>query len=226
MQYPGGVGEEQAVKVVQDHEGGARDRLASDLRSANGDVRAGRGLLGSRDSGGAIFGNSNETSYGGPDGTRRGATLEVTRQGRGSGAIRAPGRHDDDDDENGASRTRRARRSTRGRESRNLKRPPVSPGGVTAKAWGIPRPGRSRRRPTSLKLHRSCSRAPRATGDGRTVGKAPLRWWSIQANLSRRVRPRERACVVPGPRSGRSDPRWTDRRGQPRLDGRHPGIPG
>ena len=45
------------------HEGGARGGLATCLRSEHGDVRVGRGLLGSQDSGGAIFGNSNETSY-------------------------------------------------------------------------------------------------------------------------------------------------------------------
>jgi len=49
------------------HEGGARGGLATCLRSDHGDVLAGRGLLGSQDSGGAIFGNSNETSYDRPE---------------------------------------------------------------------------------------------------------------------------------------------------------------
>ena len=50
------------------HEGGARGGLATRFRSDHGNVLAGRGLLGSRDGGGAIFGNSNETSYGRPEG--------------------------------------------------------------------------------------------------------------------------------------------------------------
>lgn len=57
------------------HEGGARGGLATRFRSGHGDVIAGRGLLGSRDSGGAIFGNSNETSYDSPEGCARRATV-------------------------------------------------------------------------------------------------------------------------------------------------------
>jgi hypothetical protein len=72
VQHPGRVGEEQTARVVQDHEGGTRGGLATCLRCGHGDVPAGRGLLGSRDSGGAIFGNSNETSYDPPEGWYRG----------------------------------------------------------------------------------------------------------------------------------------------------------
>lgn len=43
MQHPGRVEEEQAVKVVENHEGGTRDRLATGLRSEHGDVPAGVG---------------------------------------------------------------------------------------------------------------------------------------------------------------------------------------
>jgi len=35
------VEEEQAVRVVRNHEGGTRDRLAADLRSDHGNVEAG-----------------------------------------------------------------------------------------------------------------------------------------------------------------------------------------
>lgn len=116
VQHPGRVGEEQTVKVVQDHEGGARGGLATCLRSDHGDVLAGRGLLGSRDSGGAIFGNSSETSYDQPEGRRRerlvgrpsGDAARQVRHGGAHGAIRGSGSNDDDDDEYGASRARRA----------------------------------------------------------------------------------------------------------------------
>lgn len=62
MQYPERVEEEQTVKVVENHEGGTWDRLATDPRSGHGFVSRRSGLLGSQDGEGAIFGNSDETS--------------------------------------------------------------------------------------------------------------------------------------------------------------------
>lgn len=47
--------------MVQNHEGGTRDRSATDLRSEGGNADAGRELFCSRNRGGAIFGNSKQT---------------------------------------------------------------------------------------------------------------------------------------------------------------------
>jgi len=58
VKYPSRAEKEIFAKVVKNHEGGARVGLATLLRSDDGNVDAGCGLLGSRYGGGAIFGNS------------------------------------------------------------------------------------------------------------------------------------------------------------------------
>jgi len=64
VKYPGRVEKEKTVQVVRDHEGGTRIRLATWFRDEGGNVGVGSGLLGSQYSGGAIFGNSKQTSTG------------------------------------------------------------------------------------------------------------------------------------------------------------------
>lgn len=144
-QYPGRVGEEQTVTVVQNHEDGARVRLAAWLRNANGNVSVASGLLSSQYSGGAFFENSEETSYDGPEGFW-GFTLsgsgkvgcsELSGRSNLIEVSRVSGRHDDDE-----ARTTKVGLVEHD-EAHEGKVPFLndsrSPDGVTVKTRGIPR---------------------------------------------------------------------------------------
>jgi len=172
----------------------------------------------SRYSGGAIFENSEETSYGGPERSGEFTLSWSGKVGRSewfgwsnlTGTV--PSLVD--------TMTTTTRTTQVGlvehHEAHEGKVPFLndsrSPDGVTVKTRGIPRSWRSRQRPTSLKLHRFCSSSPRPTQVGRRE-RTPRKHlaeagWPDQANLMRPCSLRkghsERGIVKAGARFARS----------------------
>ena len=137
MQHPERVEEEQTVKVVENHEGGTWERLATDPRSEHGDVHAGVGSSAPK----TVKGRSLETRTRRRETTSCHATRETARQARGaaSGVILLLGSTTTMQMSEPRGSIIEHDERTRGSGHRILKGT-MPPDGVSVEARGIPRP--------------------------------------------------------------------------------------